>query len=142
MIDHVTQLPSDRINNVTLKLGDKIDHVTLKLNDMINHVTQLQSDFAIIVQVTQKLGDMIDHVTLKLSAMINHVTLKVERDDQSCHSESRVTWLIMWSITSLTGSVTLCRVSCDCRLVYEYGGLLPSSTTIWFFQITKMFRNG
>ena len=58
---------------------------------MINHVTQLQSDFAIIVQVTQKLGDMIDHVTLKLSAMINHVTLKVERDDQSCHSESRVT---------------------------------------------------
>ena len=32
---------------------------------MIDYVNQLQSDFAIIVQVTQKLGEVINHITLK-----------------------------------------------------------------------------
>ena len=55
MIDHVTQLQSDRINlatlklgnmiyPVTLKLGNGIDIVTLKLSDRIGVVTEI-SDF-------------------------------------------------------------------------------------------------
>ena len=45
--------------------------------ELIDHVTQLQSEFAIIMQVTQKLGDVINHVTRKLGDMIKHVKLKL-----------------------------------------------------------------
>ena len=41
MIDHVTQLQSDRMYLVTQLQGDRIDHATQLLSAVIDHVTQL-----------------------------------------------------------------------------------------------------